>query len=282
MTRDIESRPGEVTLLALIAAVVEAWKWFVTIPLAAALSVYLILLQLGVDHQSTAILKSDEAAALLNSPLVLGPTIEELNMRDELGSSMNDAIEVLSRRLSIKEVAPDIIQVSIMDRDAERTQLLLTTVIRNYARQIAPRGQEREQIEGKIAARSAALEQLWEYAQVLQSERRSSEVVTGGSGDAALGYVELVREILEKQDDITELQRTLEGLPKDDILQEPTLAEAEVKNRFTFSALAAIAAGLLITFIVLVRETVRRAPEDLLALHDLKRIKAALPFSRRP
>lgn len=283
MTSNTEGRLGEITLLGLIAAIAEAWKWFLIIPVATALAVYLLLGQLAADYRSTAILRIDETAVLLSSPSVLRATIEELGMRGEVGTTMDDAMRALSRGISTTTIAPRITQVSFVGRNADRAHATLTTIIKNFALQIAPRGQEREEIERQIAASSTTVKQMREYAQRLTSDGQNSEAATSGSNDTALGYVALVNEILTKENNIIVLQRSLDGLSQADILQEPTLPdEAEASNRLVFSLLAAIAAGLGVLFVVLIGEVVRRAPNDPLALSDLKRVRNALPFSRRP
>lgn len=283
VTSDTESRPREITLLGLIAAIAEAWKWFLIIQVGAALAVYLILGQLASNYRSTAILQIGDTGVLLNSPSVLRATIEELDMRDELGSTMDNAVRALSRQISTTTIAPKITQVSLVGRNADRAQVTLTTIIKNFALQIAPRGQEREKIERQIDAISTSVEQMRKFAETLTSDGQTSKTATSGSNDAALGYVALLNEILIKENDIIVLQRSLKGLSEADILQPPTLPEETVaSNRLAFSLLAAIAAGLGVLFVVLIGEVVRRASIDPLALSDLKRIRNALPFSRRP
>lgn len=278
---DLENRPGEITLLGLIAAIAEAWKWFLIIPIATALAVYLALGQLASDYRSTAILKINDTAALLTSPTVMRATIEELDMRSEFGSTMDDAIRALARRISTATIAPGITQVSIVGRDADRAQATLTAVIKNFALQIAPRGQEREDIERQISVTTTTVEEMREYAQTLAGDDQNSSAATGGSNDAALGYVALVNEIQSKEENIIRLQRSLLGLSEADILQEPSLSdEAEANSKLIFSLFAAVAAGLGVLFIVLVGEVVRRAPNDPLAAADMRRINKVFRFKR--
>lgn len=280
MTSDTEGRPEEITLLGLIAAIAEALKWFLIIPIGTALAVYLLLGQRAVDYRSTAILRIDETAILLSSPGILRATIEELDMRGELGSTMDDATKALSRRISTTTITPGITQVSLVDRSAERAQQTLTTIIKNFGIQIAPRGQQREEIERQIAANSATIEQMRKYAQTLVGGGRGPRTETSSSNDSALGYVALINEIQAMEDSGGRLIRSLHGLTEADILQEPTLSDAvEPISRLVFSLFAAVAAGLGVLFVVLIGEVVRRAPKDPLALSDLRRIRNALPFS---
>jgi len=282
VTIDFESGSGEITMLGLIAVITENWKWFLAIPVVTALGIYLLLGFLGSDYRSTAILRIDETAALLTSPSVLRATIEERDMRDELGSTMDDAMRALSGRISISTLAPRITQVSLVGTEADSAQATLTVLIKNFALQIAPRGPEREEIERQIAVRSANVEQLRAYAQTLTREEQNTVAGTREANDAALGFVALVNDIQDKEDNIISLQRSLEGLTQSDILQEPTLAdEAEASKRLVLSLLAAIAAGLGVLFVVLLGEVIRRARNDPRALSDMRRIRNALPFSRR-
>lgn len=282
MASDSESGPGEITLLGLIAAIAEAWKWFLIVSVTVALAAYLFLSLRAVDYQSMAILRIDETAALLTSPNVLRATIQELDMRSELGPTMDDATRVLSRRISTAVLAPKLTRVSLVGRNANRVQSTLTTIIKNFALQIAPRGEQRMEIERQISANTTTVEQMRKYAQKLTDGTQVSEATKSGSNDAALGYVALLNEIEAKENNIILLQRSLEGLAQADILQAPTLPdEAEASNRLVYSLLAAVAASLGLLLIVLIGEVVRRAPRDALALSDLKRIRNALPFSRR-
>lgn len=277
-----ESRPDEITMLGLIAVVAENLKWFLIIPIATAVVIYLLLGFRASDYRSTAILRIDQTAALLTSPSVLRATIEERDMREELGSTMDDAMRALSGRISISTLAPRITQVSLVGTEADSAQATLTVLIKNFALQIAPRGPEREEIERQIAVRSANVEQLRAYAQTLTREEQNTVAGTREANDEALGFVALVNDIQDKEDNIISLQRSLEGLTQSDILQEPTLAEeAEASKRLVLSLLAAIAAGLGVLFVVLLGEVIRRARNDPRALSDMRRIRNALPFSRR-
>lgn len=277
-----ESRPDEITMLGLIAVVAENLKWFLTIPVATAVVIYLLLGLLGSDYRSTTILRIDETAALLTSPSVLRATIEERDMREELGSTMDDAMRELSRRISISTLAPRITQVSLVGTEADNARATLTALIKNFAAQIAPRGPEREEIEQQIAVRSANAEQLRAYAQTMTREEQNTVAGTREANDAALGFVALVNDIQDKEDNIISLQRSLEGLTQSDIIMEPTLAdEAEASKRLVLSLLAAIAAGLGVLFVVIFGEVIRNARNDPRALSDMRRIRNALPFSRR-
>lgn len=282
MERHIETRAGEITLLGLVAAIAEAWKWFLIIPIVAALTVYLILGQLVSEYRSTAVLRIDDSAALLTSPMVLRATIQELDIRNELGSTMDDSIRMLSRRISHHTIAPKMTQVSLIGKNAERTQAALATIIKNFALHLTPRGQEREEIERQIAAKRAAAEQMRQYAQKQTRDGQASEVVTPGSGYEGTSFVALVNEIQTQEDEMVSLQLSLEGLRKDDILQEPTLPEQpKSRNNLAFSLLAAIAAGFCLLFVVILGEVVRRVRNDPSAQSDLKRIRNALSLSQR-
>lgn len=283
MTSDTEMNSGEITLLGLIAAVAEAWKWFLIVPIATAVAVYLVIGQFAADYRSSAILRADDTVALLTSPSVLRATIEQLDMHGELGSTMDNAIRDLRRRVSTTIVAPGITQVSVTGRSAEQAQEILTAIIRNFALQVAPRGQQREEIERQIAASNTAIEQLRRYAASLTSDRRNSNVENGGSNDAALGYVALVNEIQMKENHVVRLERSLEGLTQANILQQPTLADdAEPSSRLALTLFAAVAAALAVLFVVLIGEVMRRVPHDPLASADLQRIRDALHLSRQP
>jgi hypothetical protein len=243
------------------------------------MAAYLLLGLLASDYRSTAILRIDQTAVLLISPQVLRATIEEQDLRQELGSTMDDAMKELTRRISITTIAPRMTQVSLVGSGADKARATLTTLIKHFAFQIAPRGQERKEIERQIAARSANVAQLREYARTLTREELNSATAANDTNDAALGFVALVNDIQGKEDNIIALQRSLEGLTQSDILQEPTLADkAEASKRLVLSLLAAVAAGLGVLFVVLVGEIVRHARHDPQASSDIKRIRNALPF----
>lgn len=282
MTSDTENRSGEITLLGLIAAAAEAWKWFLIVPIATALAVYLLLGQLATDYRSSAILRVDDTVALLTSSSVLRATIDELDIRSELGSTMDDATRTLSRRVTTTVVAPGITQVSLTGRSSESVQQTLASLIRNFAAQIAPRGAEREDVERQIVANQTAVEELRSYTRSLVAGASGTADTLAGSNDAALGYVAIVNEIQTKENDIVRLQRSLQGLSEADILQQPSLADdAEASSRLIFSLLAAVVAGLGVLFFVLIGEVVRRAPNDPFASADLQRIRGAFRLSRR-
>lgn len=281
-TSDSVSGPGEITMLGLVAAIAENWKCFLIIPAVTAVAAYLLLGLLASDYRSTAILRIDQTAALLTSPQVLRATIEERGLREELGATMDDAIRKLATRISVTTIASQMTQVSLVGHGADKAQATLTTLIKHFAVQVAPRGYEREEIERQIAARSANVEQLRHYARTLTREGQNTVAAANDTNDAALGFVALVNDIQSKEDNIIALQRSLEGLKQSDILQEPTLAdEAEASKRLVISLLAAVAAGLGVLFVVLVGEAFRRARHDPQASSDMKRIRNALPLSRR-
>lgn len=283
VTRDAETIPAEVNLLGVLASAAENWKWFLIIPIVTAFGAYILLMQRMPEYRSTAILRVEETAVLLKSPAVLRATIAELGIGDEIGSTTSDAIQELSERISISTIAPKMTQVSLVGPDQERVQSTLTSIIKNFAIQVSPRGERRKEIEQQIATISKTIEQMRGFSQILTSAKEAPVAATSESNGTALGYATLVKELLTQEDKILELQRSLRGLSNDDILQEPTAAvKTERRKRLMLPALAAIAAALGVLFVVLIGEIVKRSSGDPIAQADLKRIKNALSFSKRP
>jgi len=279
---DTECKSSEVTLLGIAAAAIESWKWFLVIPIATAFAVYFMAGKPVSSYQATALLQIDGTPVLFNSAPVLGASIQELGMQQELGATMDDAIVALSGRLSAKILSPGIVQLSLMGSDAERTRTTLTAIIKNFAARIEPDKQKRQEVERQITTMEAMVEQMREYAQKMLSERQSPKDMEGASNEVALGYVALVNQILTFEENIKTLRASLDGLSPDDVLQQPTLAETKGRSKkLVSSLLAAVVAGLGVLFVVLIREMLQRIPNDPSTLSDLRRIRNAAPFSKR-
>jgi hypothetical protein len=279
---DTEGKSNEVTLLGITAAVIESWKWFLIIPIATAFAVYFMAGKPVSSYRATALLQIDGTPVLFNSAPVLGAAIQELGMQQELGPTMDDAIVTLSGRLSAKIISPGIAQISLMGSDAEGTRKALTAIIKNFAAQIEPDKQKRQEVERQISTLEAMVEQMREYAQKMLREEQPAKDTYAASNEVALGYVALVNQILTFEDNIKGLRASLDGLSPDDVLQQPTLAETKGRSKkLVSSLLAAVVASLVVFFIVLIREMLRRIPNDPSTLSDLERIRKAAPFSKR-
>ena len=140
-----------------------------------------------------------------------------------------------------------------------------------------PRGLEKKQLEVQLESEKARLQEALKL-----EHDTAANLASGKSVNEATSrfYGELLTANSNRQKGILEMERRLEGLDKDDVIQMPTLPERSIKPKKSLLAIGgAIAMGFALLLFVFIRQAVRTAKESSSEQAEkLARIRNAMPW----
>jgi len=284
----MQSRAGEKNqgLLDWLIVVIEHTRLLVIVPLAVGAITFGIAYLKPPTYTSEAILAmaeatSKQASLIMASPLVLDTVIDKFDLAKAV--PLKQAREKLARQLRIKVGRDGLLRLEVGASSPAQAQLLSNTMIDAWRATTVPGEQEKEQLNARLTYVQQALKSLDQLLARLTSE---TPVYFGGTvtrGDHGLTLVSLgelqARYFAEAQS----IPRTLQGVTRDVVRQQPSLAsKPDPAGNTGMAILTAVATFLILLIAVLVKHMMDRFVHDPDNATSLARLRAALGRGKQP
>ena len=275
----------ELDLLDLILTLVESWKLLLLGPLVAGLLVYGISSVIPKTYQSRSTIQVERpgsnftapvAASLALSADVLRQIAPVAGLDEDLGAE--EIYKKLSKRITVSVGKQDkLLTISTQAHTPENAQKLNQALLDTLFPFSKPRGTEKAQLERQLATETKRLQDSTQLEQETSANLASGKSVSEATSRL---YGELLAANTKRQESILEMQRRLDGLDSDDIVQSPTTPEEAIKPKKALLTIgAAVAAAFALLLFVFARQSIRAAKESSPEQAEkLARIRKALPW----
>ena len=275
----------ELDLLDLLLTLVESWKLLFFGPLLAGLLVLGISYVVPKTYQSQSSIQVERTGSSFTAPVAASLAMSADVLRQiapvaglDSDLSAEEIYKKLSKRISVTVGKQDkLLSISTQAHTPETAQKLNQALLDTLLPFSKPRGTKKAQLELQLATETKRLQDSTKLEQDTSANLASGKSVSEATSRL---YGELLSANTNRQRAILDMQRRLDGLDSDDVVQSPTLPEAAIKPK---KALLAIGATVVTAFALLLfvfaRKAVRTAretsPEQ---AEKLIRIRQALPW----
>lgn len=275
----------ELDLLDLILTLVESWKLLLLGPLVAGLLVYGISCVIPKTYQSQSSIQVERPGSTFTAPVAASLALSADVLRQiapvaglDEGLSAEEVYKKLSKRITVSVGKQDkLLTISTQAHTPENAQKLNQALLNTLFPLSKPRGTEKSQLELQLATETKRLQDSTQLEQETSANLASGKSVSEATSRL---YGELLAANTTRQRAILEMQRRLDGLDSDDIVQSPTTPEEAIKPKKALLTIgAAVAAAFALLLFVFARQSIRaakdRSPEQ---AEKLARIRKALPW----
>lgn len=297
----MESERSEVSLLDLLLVVAENIKLLVLGPLVIGLIALAIAFAMPQSYVSQAILALPtaavtdkaadtatnaavtpaQAAAMMVSPLVLDPLIE--NFKLDEGRPIQSAREEFAKRVKVAVGKDGLLRLNVTDHSAAQAQVLANAVIDGWLKSTVPGTQAREDLQKRLEVAQSGLKAVTALLDRLSVDGVVSlgkPLTRGEAGTSLVAVGELQAHYLA---DVLAIPRALQGLSRDVVKQPPTLpTEAVAPKKSLIAVLVVFGSGFVLLMFVFMRQAWRNAAADSDAARKQSKLKRALGLKTRP
>jgi hypothetical protein len=280
---DVEEE-NEISLLDLLVVVAENLKLLILGPFAAGLLGLGIAFALPQSYVSQAILvlptptptpTPTQAAAMMISPIVLDRAAESLKLSKE--QPIQVARKTLANVIKVTAGKDDLLRLDVSAPSAIQAQAIANAVIDSWLISTVPSEDDRADLEKRLVYAKLAFDSTTRFMESVTTKDEISlnEPLLQGQGGITIVAVEEWR--ARSLEEVLSLQRMLNGLSRDIVIQPPTLPTEHVSTKKgLFATLSALAAGFALLLWVFMRQAWRNAVLDPQAAPKLARLRAAL------
>ena len=275
----------ELDLLDLILTLVESWKLLLLGPLVAGLLVYGISCVIPKTYQSQSSIQVERPGSTFTAPVAASLALSADVLRQiapvaglDEGLSAEEVYKKLSKRITVSVGKQDkLLTISTQAHTPENAQKLNQALLNTLFPLSKPRGTEKSQLELQLATETKRLQDSTQLEQETSANLASGKSVSEATSRL---YGELLAANTTRQRAILEMQRRLDGLDSDDIVQSPTTPEEAIKPKKALLTIgAAVAAAFALLLFVFARQSIRAAKESSPEQAEkLARIRKALPW----
>jgi uncharacterized protein involved in exopolysaccharide biosynthesis len=288
----MESEEFEVSLLDLLLVVAENIKLLVLGPLVIGLitlamafarpqsfvSQAILALPTATDTATTS--TSTQAAAMMVSPLVLDPIIENFKLGE--GKPIQSARDEFAKRVKAVVGKDGLLRLDVTDHSAAQAQLLANAVIDSWLKSTVPGTQGREDLQKRLEVAQSGLKVVTALLDRLSVDGVVSlgkPLTRGEAGTSLVAVGELQARYLA---DVLAIPHTLQGLSRDVVKQPPTLPTEPVASKKSLIAvLAALGSGFALLLFVFMRQAWKKAATDPEAARKQRELRQALGLKTR-
>lgn len=275
----------ELDLLDLILTLVESWKLLLLGPLVAGLLVYGISCVIPKTYQSQSSIQVERPGSTFTAPVAASLALSADVLRQiapvaglDEGLSAEEIYKKLSKRITVSVGKQDkLLTISTQAHTPANAQKLNQALLDTLFPFSKPRGTEKAQLERQLATETKRLQDSTQLEQETSANLASGKSVSEATSRL---YGELLAANSKRQESILEMQRRLDGLDRDDIVQSPTTPEESIKPKKALLTIgAAVAAAFALLLFVFARQSIRAAKESSPEQAEkLARIRKALPW----
>lgn len=289
---NVKTEVPEVSLLDLLLVVAENIKLLVLGPLVIGLIALAIAFVIPQSFVSQAILAlptataadiattPTQAAAMMVSPLVLDPIIE--NFKLDEGKPIQSARDEFVKRVKAVVGKDGLLRLEVTDHSAAQAQLLANAVIDGWLKSTVPGPQERADLQKRLEVAQSGLKTVTALLNRLSVDGVVSlgkPLTRGEAGTSLVAVGELQARYLA---DVLAIPRTLQGLSRDVVKQPPTLpTEAVAPKKSLIAVLAALGSGFALLLFVVMRQAWQYAATDPESARKQRKLRQALGLTTR-
>lgn len=284
ISESVNKPDEELDLLDLLVTLAENWKLLLFTPIAAGLVALGISFALSKTYQSESSVQVERTGSSFSAPVAASlamsadvlHTIAPVAGLDD-GLTSEEIYKKLSKRIQGSVGKQDkLLNVVTEAKSPEAAQKLNQALLDTLFPFSKPRGIEKKQLEQQLDSEKKRLQEA------LKLEQDTAANIAAGKVTEATSrlYGELLAANSARQRAVLDMERRLEGLDNDDVVQAPTLPESSVKPKKSMIAIGAtVASGFLLLLFVFARQAWRSAQENSPEqARKLARIRQALPW----
>ena len=275
----------EISLLDLLLTVSQNIKLLILGPLAAGLCALGITFALPATYESVAILPSD-IGSTLRLGAVLDPVVAKLDLAK--GQTPEQARLALSGRIKFaQDKQTKLFTLTVSGDSPQQAQATAKALLTTAYEFMRPRGSAKERLEIRLVqAKSTLADAKAATAGLLSILERGykPEFAAKATGtELPRGYADLLNFVNSSNAAVVALERELEGMTDEQLLQAPSLPEKPVSQKKAMKAIiAALATGFALLLFVFIRQGLRTAGADPESAAKLASIRRALGFGVKP
>ncbi|MEG0151108.1 MAG: Wzz/FepE/Etk N-terminal domain-containing protein [Comamonas sp.] len=275
----------ELDLLDLLLTLVENWKLLILGPLVVGIIAFGVSFALPKTYESSSTLQVERggsgftanvAASLAMSADVLTQIAPTAGLDEHL--TTEEIVSKLNKRISVTVGKQDkLLNIQTRAQSPKAAQKLNQALLDALFPLSKPRGLEKKQLEQQLESEKRRLQEASKLEQDTAASIASGKAVTEATSRL---YGELLSANSTRQRAILDMERRLEGLDKDDVIQMPTLPEQSIQPKKTLLAIgAAVVTILALLLFVFIRQALRSAKESSPEQAEkIGRIRKALPW----
>lgn len=275
----------ELDLLDLLVTMAENWKLLILGPLAIGIITFGIACIVPKTYQSSSSVQVERtgssftapvAASLAMSADVLHQIAPVAGLDEDL--TTEEIYQKLSKKISVTIGKQDkLLTVTTQAKSPEAAQKLNQALLDTLFPLSKPRGTEKKQLEWQLESEKKRLQDSVKLEQDTAASLASGKSVSEATSRL---YGELLAANSNRQKAILDMERRLEGLDNDDVVQMPTLPEQSIKPKKALLAVGAlIASAFALLLFVFARQALKTAQESSPEQAEkLARIRKALPW----
>lgn len=272
-------------LLDLLVTLAENWKLLVFGPLIAGIAAFGIGFAIPKTYESSSSVQVERAGSSFTAPMAASLAMSADVLKQiapvaglDDGLTAEEIYKKLSKRIKVSVGKQDkLLTIEAQAQSPEASQKLNQALLDTLFPLSKPRGLEKKQLEVQLDSEKARLQEALKL-----EHDTAANIASGKSVNEATSrlYGELLTANSNRQKGILDMERRLEGLDKDDVIQMPTLPEQSIKPKKSLLAIGgAIAMGFALLLFVFIRQAVRTAKESSPEQAEkLARIRNAMPW----
>jgi uncharacterized protein involved in exopolysaccharide biosynthesis len=274
----------EISLLDLLLTVSQNIKLLILGPLAAGLCALGITFALPATYESVAILPTD-INSTLRLAAVLDPVVVKLDLAK--GKPPEQARLALSGRIKFsQDKQTKLFTLTVSGDSPQQAQATAKALLASTYEFLRPRGSAKGRLELRLQqAKTTLADAKAATAGLLSILERGykPEFAAKATGtELPRGYADLLNFVTTSQATVVALERELEGLTDEQLLQAPSLPEKPVSQKKAMKAtIAALATGFALLLFVFIRQGLRTAGADPESAAKLAAIRRALGFGAK-
>lgn len=275
----------ELDLLDLLVTLAENWKLLVFGPLIAGIVAFGIGFVIPKTFESNSSVQVERAGSSFTAPMAasLAMSADVLHQiapvagLDE-GLTSEEIYKKLSKRITVSVGKQDkLLNVSTQAKSPEAAQKLNQALLDTLFPLSKPRGLEKKQLEMQLDSEKGRLQEALKLEHDTAASLASGRSISEATSRL---YGELLTANSNRQKGILDMERRIEGLDKDDVIQMPTLPEQSIKPKQSLLAAGtAVITGFALLLFVFIRQAIRTAKESSSEQAEkLARIRSAMPW----
>lgn len=279
------SQDEELDLLDLLVTLAENWKILIFGPLLAGIAAYGIGLAIPKTYESSSSVQVERTGSSFTAPMAasLAMSADVLHQIAPVaglteGQTHEEIYKKLSKRITVNVGKQDkLLNIATQAKSPEAAQKLNQALLDTLFPLSKPRGMEKKRLEVQLASEKTRLEESLKLEHDTSANLSSGKSVSEATSRL---YGELLTANSNRQKGIQDMERRLEGLDKDDVIQMPTLPESAIKPKKSMLAMgAAVGTGFILLLFVFIRQALRTAKKSSTEKAEkIARIRNAMPW----
>lgn len=226
-------------------------------PILTGALVYGVTFLLPQTFESTATLRAEaDAASYMTTATVLDAALNNLGFLKDLSEEEAELARIdLQRRVSTQVGRNDkLVTLSVAANSPAAAQSMASEILKQTFAGLRPKGAELKRLETQKAALEQQISELQTTSKTAQKLLDESSPA-GNMGLLAESISSLSAAQIRMQETLLNVEKKMQGLTDEDLLQPPTLPKRSIApKKWLTAVLAALAAGIVLLVFVFLRQ----------------------------